>query len=122
MKKLADLVGLKIGDGWSVERWYEVKVYWKNRNNSGFTSEYYNNLKAAQTAGIMAGKDGADVVPKELFILTHDGKTGFSLSTEIKASPKSLSEIEAAKLESVMDNLSPLGQELVLTTADRKKS
>ena len=120
MKKLADLVGMKIGDGWRVERWYEIKVHWQNRNHSGFTMEYYTTLDAAQAAGIMAGKDGVDVMPKEIFILTHDGKAGFSLSTELKASPKSLPEIQDAKKRSVLENLSPLAQELVLAGQNGK--
>jgi hypothetical protein len=113
MAKLADLVGKEISGGWRVERWYEIKVHWQTRNKSGYTMEYYPNLETAQAAGIMAGKDEKDVEPQEIFVMTQDGKTGIPLSDMIKASTRSLSEVEDEKKKNALDKLSLRAQELL---------
>jgi hypothetical protein len=112
MTKVTDLVGIDLS-GWKVEIWYEVKVHWENRNHSGTRLDYFSDLTIAQIAGTMAGKDSKDVEPKEIFVLTRDGKTGYLLSGELKASPKSLVEIQEEKKKCVLNTLSPRGRDLV---------
>lgn len=98
-------------DGWCIAEWYKLSASTSERGDNRLIG-YYTDKHAAIEAGRGKGFY-CDGEVSSVFVLTHDGKTGFLVDAKQASLMTDQDQLHEAAIQRALDKLSPGERELL---------